>query len=281
MSAPSSTSDPGSAASPKTTDQEAEVVLRFSGVNKSFGDRSVLKDLDFVVRKGEHVAILGGSGIGKSVLLRLVVGLLSPDEGQVELWGQSTTGLSEEGWVPLRRRIGMVFQSGALFDSMTVFENVAFPLRERRQHSEAELRQIVAERLDWVGLPDVAEQYPDELSGGMKRRVALARTLAFSPEFVLYDEPTTGLDPRTSERISILMRELESKLNSTVILVTHDIACARVVASRWAYLAGGRVVADGPPAELLVSDNQELREFLNAGNSARDLRHITEENAPI
>lgn len=281
MSAPSSTSDPGSAASPKTTDQEAEVVLRFSGVNKSFGDRSVLKDLDFVVRKGEHVAILGGSGIGKSVLLRLVVGLLTPDEGQVELWGQSTTGLSEEGWVPLRRRIGMVFQSGALFDSMTVFENVAFPLRERRQHTEAELRQIVAERLDWVGLPDVAEQYPDELSGGMKRRVALARTLAFSPEFVLYDEPTTGLDPRTSERISILMRELESKLNSTVILVTHDIACARVVASRWAYLAGGRVVADGPPAELLVSDNQELREFLNAGNSARDLRHITEENAPI
>ncbi len=250
-----------------------EEVLRIEGVKLRFGKKVVLDGVDLRVAAGENLAILGKSGSGKSVLLKIITGLLEPDEGQVFLWGQSMVGLSEEAWLPFRRRMGFVFQSGALFDSLTVRENVAFPLREQQVHSEAQIFRIVEERLEWVALPGVAHFRPSELSGGMRRRVAIARTLAADPEFVLYDEPTTGLDPITGRKISRLMRDMDRKLKSTSILVTHDLDCARAVAARWAYLADGKVLCDGPSDGFFSSAHPEVREFLLGEESARNLPH--------
>jgi len=241
------------------------------GVRKAFGNNVVLDDFNLTLRLGENLAILGRSGSGKSVFLKIITGLLCPDCGEVSLWGRSTAGLNEDAWTPLRRRMGMVFQAGALFDSMTVFENIAFPLRERKMRDEDHMRRIVAERLEWVGLPGTEVLSPSELSGGMRRRVALARTMAGDPEFVLYDEPTSGLDPATGRKISRLMRDLDKKLHSTSIVVTHDIECAMTVATRWAFLSGGRVLADGTPEELFASGNAELREFFFSRAMAREL----------
>ncbi len=254
------------------SDQAATEILRVSRVSKMFGVQTVLDELDLAVCAGENLAIIGKSGTGKSVLLRIINGLMPPDSGTLLLWGQVAEDLTEDQWVPLRRRMGMVFQSGALFDSMTVFENIAFPLREREALAESEIRDLVEERLEWVELPGVGEQYPSELSGGMRRRVALARTIAYSPEFILYDEPTSGLDPLTAQKIALLMQNLDRKLNSTSILVTHDIQSARIVSSRWAYLSAGKVLADGTPEELEQSSESEVREFLRASDSAPKLR---------
>ncbi len=237
-------------------------MLRLRGVCKSFGDHSVLSGVDLDVREGESVAILGRSGSGKSCLLRIILGLMEVDSGSVELWGRPMTDAAEEEWIPLRRRMGMVFQSGALFDSMTVFDNVAFPLREQGGFDEDRIAELARERLEWVELPDTAGYLPSELSGGMRRRVALARTLSFEPEFVLFDEPTTGLDPITSRKIATLMRDLDRKLRSTSILVTHDLECARIVSSRWAYLSGGKVLVTGTPDELARCESEEVKEFL-------------------
>jgi phospholipid/cholesterol/gamma-HCH transport system ATP-binding protein len=244
-------------------------VLVASGIHKSFGTTRVLEGFDLRLREGENLAILGRSGSGKSVFLKIVTGLLIPDAGTVQLWGRHIEDLHEDEWVPYRRRMGMVFQAGALFDSMSVYENVAFPLRERQVQPEAEVRRIVAERLEWVGLPGTEGLSPSELSGGMRRRVALARTLAGEPQFVLYDEPTSGLDPVTGRRIARLMRDLDRKLRSTSILVTHDIECALTMSSRWAFLSGGRVLADGRPEDLLASHDEEIREFLLSVGPAR------------
>ncbi|MBI4604098.1 MAG: ATP-binding cassette domain-containing protein [Planctomycetes bacterium] len=172
-------------------------VLRLEGIAKSFGPKAVLDGVSLALRQGEHLAILGKSGSGKSVLLKVVTGLMEPDAGLLHLWGQPVLGLPEDAWVPFRRRMGMVFQSGALFDSMSVFDNIAFPLRELKIHCEDEIRGIVDERLEWVGLAGAGPLAVSELSGGMRRRVARARTLAGGPELILYDEPTTGLDPIT------------------------------------------------------------------------------------
>ena len=246
-------------------------MLRGDGVVVKFGKKTVLDGMSLSLDAGENVAILGGSGTGKSVFLKLVVGLLEPQEGSIHLWGESTEALDEDAWLPFRRRMGMVFQSGALFDSMSVFENIAFPLRQRGDRDEDVIAKRVEECLSWVDLEGVGKQSPSELSGGMRRRVALARTISFEPEFVLYDEPTTGLDPVTARKISRLIRDLDKKLSSTSILVTHDIECARTVASRWTYLSGGKIVADGTPDELLSSGDEELREFLLGGDPAREL----------
>ena len=238
-------------------------VLRIVGVSKSFGTVSVLEDFNLEMVAGENLAILGRSGIGKSVLLKLITGLLKPDRGEIYLWGEPTSQCTEADWKPLRRRLGMVFQSGALFDSMTVGENVAYPLQNMQRLSSEKIAENVAETLEWVDLGGMEERYPHELSGGQRRRVALARTISFGPEFVLYDEPTTGLDPTTARRISRLMRNLDAKLCSTSILVTHDIPCARCVSHRWAYLSGGRVLVDGTPETLIESSNSEVREFFH------------------
>jgi len=236
-------------------------VLRVEGVSKAFGPKVVLREVRLRLQAGDHVAILGRSGVGKSVLLRIVAGLIPPDSGSIALWGRSFDGLPEKDWLPVRRRLGMVFQSGALFDSMTIGENVAFPLREHGGFSEDEIDGRVRERLEWVELSDSYDLMPSELSGGMRRRVALARTLATEPELLLYDEPTTGLDPITSRNMSRLMQKLEGKLGSASILVTHDIECARMVAGTWAYLSDGRFLAYGSPEEVEASDVPELRAF--------------------
>jgi phospholipid/cholesterol/gamma-HCH transport system ATP-binding protein len=258
------------ASGPPPTGSNGEI-LRVEGLRVEFGKKVVLDGLDLTLREGETLAILGKSGIGKSVLLKVITGLLHPTAGRVTLWGTEIDGLSEDAWGPLRRRMGMVFQAGALFDSMSVFENVAFPLRERRGISEEEVERIVRERLEWVELPKTEGLRVSELSGGMRRRLAVARTLAADPKFILYDEPTTGLDPVTGRKIALLMRDLDRKLGSTAIIVTHDIECARTVASRWAYLSQGRLVADGSPDDLVRSENPEVREFLLGLEPARDL----------
>ena len=238
-------------------------LLEFRGVSKRFGDLVVLDDVSFRVEVGSNVVILGPSGTGKSVLLKLIVGLLSPDDGEIILWGESTDGLDEEAFGKFRRRIGFCFQSGALFDSMTAFDNVAFPLRELSDRGEAEISALVEDMLERVGLPDSGPKFPSELSGGMRKRVALARTLSFRPELVLYDEPTTGLDPLTSQKVAGLIQNLDTQLGSCSITVTHDILCARAVAARWLYLSGGRFLADGTPQELASSPNPELSQFFS------------------
>jgi phospholipid/cholesterol/gamma-HCH transport system ATP-binding protein len=254
---------------------EPAEVLRLEAVHKSFGQNQVLAGVDLSLRTGESLAVLGKSGSGKSVLLKIITGLLRPDAGRVFLWEGKTDQLTEEDWLPLRRRLGMVFQSGALFDSMSVFDNIAFPLRERKMQPEHEIRRIVEERLEWVSLSDAGRLAPSELSGGMRRRVALARTLAVDPEFILYDEPTSGLDPITGRRIAQLMRDLDRKLNSTSVLVTHDIDCAHIVSSRWAFLSGGRLVQDGSPDTFFSSPLEEVREFLLAEEKAQKLPERT------
>jgi phospholipid/cholesterol/gamma-HCH transport system ATP-binding protein len=249
--------------------------VRLHDATLKFGSHTVLDRLNLSVQRGENVAVLGESGTGKSVLLKVVIGLLELDRGQAYLWGESVSSLSEESLNAYRQRMGFVFQSGALFDSMSVFDNVAFPLRERgadqrggsagergRPLQEKAIRHIVEERLEWVGLPGLGEKLPSELSGGMRKRVALARTLAGDPELVLYDEPTTGLDPVTGRKIATLIRNLDAKLQSTSIVVTHDIDCARAVASRWAFLSGGRILATGRPSELMESPEPEIQAFL-------------------
>lgn len=252
--------------------QEKPAVLRVVGLKKRFGKKVVLDGLNLQLLRGENLVILGKSGTGKSVLLKLLTGLLEPDEGQIFLWGQPTDDLSEDDWVPLRRRMGFVFQSGALFDSLSVLENVAFPLREKNSLKEAEIVRIAEERLEWVSLAGIGPLRPSELSGGMRRRVAIARTLASNPELLLYDEPTSGLDPITGRKISRLMRNMDRKLSSTSILVTHDLDCARTVSTRWAYLAEGRVLCDGTPDTFLSSPHPEVREFLLGEEPARKLQ---------
>jgi phospholipid/cholesterol/gamma-HCH transport system ATP-binding protein len=209
-------------------------------------------------------------GAGKSVLLKLLIGLLDPDAGQVYLWDEPVAGLGEEGWLRHRRRMGLVFQSGALFDSMTVEENVAYPLQSRGGLGPDEIRARVEEILGWVDLAAAGVKSPAELSGGMRKRVALARTMVAHPELVLYDEPTTGLDPATARRISILMRDMGRRLASASIVVTHDVTSALVVARRWAFLASGRILAEGSPEELLTSTVPELQEFFIPWTSLMD-----------
>jgi phospholipid/cholesterol/gamma-HCH transport system ATP-binding protein len=244
-------------------DRESDAV-RLVGVTKRFGGTIVLDRLDLNVRRGENLAILGQSGSGKSVLLKLIIGLLRPDEGEVVLWGQPTSSLDEEDLAPLRRRMGFVFQSSALFDSISVFDNLAFPLREYRTASEDRIRKVVEERLRWVGLDGLGDKQPAELSGGMRKRVALARTLSVDPELILYDEPTTGLDPETGRKVATLIRDLDNRLHSTTIVVTHDIDCAQLVADRWAFLARGRIVAEGKPGEVRGSEVAEVRAFIDS-----------------
>jgi len=239
-------------------------VIELTGVHLSFRGNPVLRGLDLSVSAGNSLAILGQSGTGKSVLLKIILGLLAADEGRVRIFGTDATRLSERAWEPIRRRSGMLFQGGALFDSMNVADNVAFPLREQGFPPER-IGDLVEERLEWVGLGGKGRVKPAELSGGMRKRVALARTIVTDPELMLYDEPTTGLDPLTGKKIAELIRDLNGRLGSTSIVVTHDLVCASIVAERWAFIGGGRILADGSPADLRHSGPAELKEFLDAG----------------
>jgi len=236
--------------------------IEFIDVHKSFGERLILDGVSFSVAKGTTFAILGPSGIGKTVTITHIVGLLKPDSGRILVDGQDITDLSERELTPIRKKIQLVFQSGALFDSMTVWDNVAFPLTEA-DISEEELERRVQEKLRLVDIEDLADLMPSELSTGMKRSVAIARALAVEPQAILYDEPTTMVDPLMSQTINSLIRKMQSQLGMTQIVVTHDIAnCAEKVADRVALLDKGRFVFNGTMAELYVSDHPVVKEFV-------------------
>ena len=236
-------------------------LLEVKNVVKRYGPLTVLDNVSLTVAAGECLVILGRSGSGKSVLLRQLNGLESPDRGEVFFDGEEISSATERELLPVRRRVAMLFQSGALFDSMTVFENVAFPLREQGQHRTADLREIVAAKLALVGLSGIEEKMPSDLSGGMKKRVALARSLALEPEVVLFDEPTTGLDPITSASIAALIERTRA-LGVTCVVVTHDLPLARRVADRLAFLSGGQVRFLGTWSEAESSPDPLLHAFL-------------------
>lgn len=237
--------------------------ISLHGVEKSFGDKHVLRGIDLEVMEGETVVVLGGSGEGKSVLLRHINGLERPDAGEVWADGKRLNALSEDELFPIRRDIAMVFQLGALFDSLSVFGNVSYPIREHGERDETRIRKRVHEVLEMVELKeDVAKLYPAELSGGMQKRVALARALALEPKAVLYDEPTTGLDPIVTHKINLMIRGLQTRLGFTSVVVTHDLKSAFMVGDRFALLDQGRIRFSGTADEVRSTSDELMREFV-------------------
>ena len=236
--------------------------IKFTNVNKAFGDNHVLRDANFDVMPGETVCILGRSGVGKSVSLHLLMGFLKPDRGSVLVAYQDVTDYTEEQMEIIRKRVTMVFQNGALFDSLTVGENVAFPLRERRDLSEDQILQIVNGLLEMVGVKEMRELLPSDLSTGMKRSVAIARALAAQPECVLYDEPTTMVDPLMAQLLGDLIQRLKTQLHLTSVVVTHDMRLARKLADRVVFLHEGRVVFFGTYPEMEKCEEPIVQDFL-------------------
>ena len=241
-----------------------DLFVEFRDVNKAYGIKQVLCGADLKVYRGEVLVILGGSGSGKSVTLRHMLGLEAPDTGRVIVEDEDITDHPEEELYRVRKKFGMLFQSGALFDSMTVFENVAFPVREHTEMSEEEIARAVREKLELVNLPNTEQLMPVDLSGGMRKRVGLARSIVLDPKMILYDEPTTGLDPITAQKINELIIDLQSKLNVTSVVVTHDIQSAFSVGDRIAFLNKGVFEWVGTMEEARTSEHQGLREFLKA-----------------
>lgn len=241
---------------------DTQPMFEVRGLTKSYGDKVVLDGLDFDVERGECLVVCGRSGSGKSVTLRQLNGLERPDAGSVVFDGQDLCELSEKELFPVRQRIAMLFQGGALFDSMNVLENIAFPLREHTRMSDEEIRETVAERLAMVHLSGIEEKMPADLSGGMKKRVALARSLALDPETLLFDEPTTGLDPRTCATIGQLILKVQEKLGVTSVVVTHDLTLARTVADRLAFLSESKFRFLGTWEEADATDDDVFRAFL-------------------
>lgn len=240
----------------------AEAVISLRQLNITFGTHTVLDNIDLDVYKGETLAVLGPSGTGKSTVLRSMIGLLEPNGGQIFIQGEDVSGLDEDGWNRLRMKMGMVFQYSALFDFLTVGENVAFGLRQHTDKSNEEIQGIVTQMLDLVGLPGTQDLYPAELSGGMKKRVGLARAIAVNPEIVLYDEPTAGLDPIMSRNISRLIKKTQEQLHVTSVLVTHDMQSAFYAADRVAMLYEGHIVALGTAEEMKNSTNPIVKAFI-------------------
>ncbi|HHN65226.1 MAG TPA: ABC transporter ATP-binding protein [Nitrospirae bacterium] len=229
---------------------------------KSFNDKEVLKGVDLEVKRGESIVIIGGSGSGKSVLMKHIIGLYRPDRGRVIVDGVEITGLDEKGLYEMRKRFGMLFQSAALFDSMPVWENVAFSLLRHTGLSPKKAKEIAIEKLRLVGLKDVEHLMPSELSGGMKKRVGLARAIAHDPEIILYDEPTTGLDPIMADAINELIIRLREQLKVTSVTITHDMTSAYKIADTIAMLYDGRIIQRGTPEEIRNSDNPVVRQFV-------------------
>jgi phospholipid/cholesterol/gamma-HCH transport system ATP-binding protein len=249
---------------PERGQQGREVFVEFRDVKKAYGSKKVLLGVNLKVYRGEVLVILGGSGSGKSVTLRHMLGLEGPDAGQVLVEDEDITQLPEEELYRVRMKFGMLFQSGALFDSMTVFENIAFPLREHTEMSDKEIARSVREKLDLVNLPNTEQLMPVDLSGGMKKRVGLARSIVLDPKMILYDEPTTGLDPVTSQKINEMIVDLQSKLNVTSVVVTHDIQSAFSVGDRIAFLNSGVFEWVGSIEEAKNADHPVMREFFKA-----------------
>jgi phospholipid/cholesterol/gamma-HCH transport system ATP-binding protein len=241
-----------------------EVVVDINHISKSFGSKDVLKDINLQLKRGENVVVLGKSGQGKSVTIQCIVGLLTPDNGTVKVFGEDVARMNEEQLKELRTRVGFLFQSGALYDSMTVRENLEFPLtRILKIKDQAELDKRVEEALDGVGLADAIDKLPSDLSGGMRKRAGLARTMIVRPEIMLYDEPTTGLDPITSREISELILNMQKKYKTSSIIITHDMECAKITADRVVIMNDGAYIAEGSFEELKNSKDEFVRSFFN------------------
>ena len=223
-----------------------EKVIEISGLKKAFGENHVLKNMDLTLHKGENVAILGRSGIGKSVLAKCIIRLIEPDDGQIMVLGEDIRSLNLEQLNALRQKIGYLFQSGAAYDSMTVKENLEFPLRRTQlEMQKSEVNDLIKDAAENVGLEDALDKFPSELSGGMRKRLGLARTLILRPEIILYDEPTTGLDPVTSSEISELMLKIQERYKTSSLIITHDIKCAKMTANNVKLLRDGTIYAEG------------------------------------
>jgi phospholipid/cholesterol/gamma-HCH transport system ATP-binding protein len=237
-------------------------MIRIRDLHKQLGTKQVLKGVDLEIDTGETVVVMGRSGGGKSVLLKHIIGLMTPDRGSIEIDGEEIVGLKEKELGEIRRRFGMLFQGAALFDSLTVGHNVGLPLREHLRWRGEPIRERVRERLEWVGLKDIENMKPASLSGGMRKRVGLARAIVMDPRFILYDEPTTGLDPIMADVIDQLVRSLQKRMGVTSVVVTHDMKSAFMVADRVAMLHEGRIVFTGTPDETRNTKDPLVRQFV-------------------
>lgn len=247
---------------PEVPETAREKILVVRKLYKSFGKLKVLADFNLELMKGESVVVLGKSGSGKSVLIKCIIGLLEPDLGTIEMFGQNIPDLDEEQLDALRAKVGFLFQSNALYDSMTVRKNLEFPLRRHRIHfSQDEVNKRVAGALKDVGLFHTIDMMPEELSGGMRKRVALARTLIMNPQIILYDEPTTGLDPITSGEILELMKNIQKKYNTSSLIISHDMNCVRITSDRIVILLEGRCYATGTYLDLIKSRDPKVKQF--------------------
>jgi phospholipid/cholesterol/gamma-HCH transport system ATP-binding protein len=246
----------------QTNNKKEEVVIAIKGVYKSFEDNDVLQGIDFELHKGENVVVLGRSGSGKSVLIKIIAGLMKPDKGTVTLLGKDVHQLNKKELIQLRLKIGFLFQHSALYDSMTVRENLEFPLmRNVRDISQDEIDKAVKEVLEAVGLSDTADQMPSELSGGQQKRIGIARTLIMKPEVILYDEPTAGLDPLTSYEINDLINEVQKKFKTSSIIITHDLVCAKKTGNRILMLIDGKFLRQGDFEEVFDTDDERVKGF--------------------
>ncbi|MDA0712932.1 MAG: ABC transporter ATP-binding protein [bacterium] len=241
----------------------AKAYISYSHVYKAFDAHHVCKDFNLDINKGETLSVIGPSGVGKTVVTKLLIGLLEVDKGEIYFDGINVTDFRKDRqFLPVRKRISMVFQWAALFDSMSVFDNIAYPLRVQFKLSKSELEDRVHEKLEWVGLPDIANKMPSELSGGMKKRVGLARAIATDPEVILYDEPTTGLDPINTVRITDLIMSLQERLKCTSIVVIHDIHAAMRLSDRVAFMYDGKIRALGDMDSLIKGPDSFVRGFI-------------------
>jgi phospholipid/cholesterol/gamma-HCH transport system ATP-binding protein len=240
----------------------SETLIEIKGLKKSFGRLEVLKDISLKLRNGENLVVLGKSGSGKSVLIKCIVRLLNPDGGTINLLGENVGSIKGAALSEVRKKIGFLFQSGALYDSMTVKQNLEFPLRRiKKDLNEQEIDEKVKEVLENVGLSDVLEKMPSQLSGGMRKRISLARSIILDPVIMLYDEPTTGLDPVTSDEISELINSVQEKYKTSSIIITHDIACVRITADRIIMMHQGYIYAEGTLSEFEASDDPLIMSF--------------------
>ena len=239
-----------------------ETVIEISHLKKSFNGNEVLKDISMVVKKSENVVVLGMSGIGKSVLIKCIVRLINPDEGSLKVFGKEVTLMNSNELNELRTKVGFIFQGNALYDSMTIRENLEFPLRRNKNITDPhDIEELIVDALENVGLLDTIDKMPLELSGGMKKRIGLARTLILKPEIILYDEPTTGLDPITSREISNLIVEIQTKYKASSIIITHDLNCAKITSNRMMILQDGIFIAEGTFDELKNSDDKWVSSY--------------------
>jgi len=250
---------------PRLRDQRWHIRIR--GLEKRFGAQPVLRGVDLDIKRGKINIVIGGSGQGKSVLTKHLIGLLKPDKGNIWVDGKDMVGLGEVALNDLRKKFGMVFQYAALFDSLSVFDNIAFPLVEKRRHSNAQIRDIVREKLTALGLEKAEKKFPAEISGGMRKRVGLARALVSSPEILLYDEPTTGLDPLVTKVVDDMIVEAAEKFHVTSLVISHDMASTFRIGDRIAMLYEGRIVDVGPPDHIRQSPHEYLRSFVETSGA--------------